>query len=79
MWLRVGASDEMEMEARDDGPGVADADVDRIFQWFQTTRPDGQGIGLPSSRRMAEAMGGSLDMVRAKPATFRLSVPRGAA
>ena len=37
---------------------------------------NGSGLGLPLSRRMAEALGGSLDLAAAQPATFRLTLPR---
>jgi signal transduction histidine kinase len=55
---------------RDDGPGLSDPAG--VFDWFHTTRASGSGVGLPVSRRMAEAGGGRLELVSARPATFRL-------
>lgn len=44
----------------DNGPGV-DADiVDELFDPFVTNRPEGTGLGLSTSRRIAEAHGGTL-------------------
>lgn len=50
----------------DDGPGLAPADWDRIFEPYQTAhdspgRPGSVGIGLAISRQLAELMGGNLD------------------
>ncbi len=58
----------------DDGPGVDDPD--HLFDWFHTTRAKGSGLGLPTSRRMAQALGGSLVLVSARPAIFRLELPQ---
>lgn len=58
----------------DDGPGL-DGDPEEVFEWFHTTRARGSGLGLPTSRRIAVAMDGSLTCVRARPATFRLELP----
>jgi signal transduction histidine kinase len=46
----------------DDGPGVPEKDRARIFQRFVTTRPGGNGLGLSTSREIAEAHGGTLEL-----------------
>lgn len=69
------SADRLEVEIVDDGPGVPDAAIDLVFAWFHTTRATGSGLGLPLSRRIAEALGGSLELVAARPATFRLRLP----
>ena len=71
------------VEVTDDGPGIAAADVDRIFEPFSRLHasaetPEGSGLGLAIARSLARRSGGRLT-VTSQPgqgATFRLSVPR---
>jgi len=60
----------------DNGPGIAPGDEEQIFEWFHTTRAQGSGLGLPTSRRMVNAMGGSLELLSARPVVFELRLPR---
>src|SRR5213596_2904265 len=50
--------DSVEIFVQDEGPGVMN--TANLFGPFLTTQPDGSGIGLPLSRQIAEAHGGSL-------------------
>jgi two-component system nitrogen regulation sensor histidine kinase NtrY len=50
--------DSVEIFVQDEGPGVMNPA--NLFVPFFTTKPDGSGIGLPLSRQIAEAHGGSL-------------------
>src|SRR6266487_5691421 len=50
--------DSVEIFVQDGGPGVMN--TANLFVPFFTTKPDGSGIGLPLSRQIAEAHGGSL-------------------
>lgn len=61
----------------DDGPGIPPEDRERLFQPFVTERLDGNGIGLPLARRIAEAHGGGLDCLRSElgGARFQLLLP----
>lgn len=70
-------ADDDGLEIVDDGPGIDDPAV--LFDWFRTTRAQGSGIGLPVSRRIVEALGGQLELVRPRPATFRIQLPRRSA
>jgi len=50
----------------DEGSGIAAADVDRIFDIYETKAVDerhGTGLGLPLSRRLARLLGGELKAV----------------
>jgi signal transduction histidine kinase len=51
----------------DDGPGIAAADRERLFEPFFTTRraKGGTGLGLPIARSLLEACGGSIRLVEA--------------
>lgn len=65
-----------EVTVADDGPGVAPEDRVRIFQRFVTTRPGGSGLGLSTSREIAEAHGGQLTLRDGGTgATFVLQLP----
>src|SRR5213595_2331219 len=55
-WRETG--DSVEIFIEDEGPGIMN--TANLFVPFFTTKPDGSGIGLPLSRQIAEAHGGSL-------------------
>ena len=44
----------------DDGGGVSEATLPHMFTPHFTTKPDGHGLGLAHSRRLAQLMGGDL-------------------
>jgi signal transduction histidine kinase len=50
----------------DNGPGISEDSIDKIFIPFFTTRPKGSGIGLSISRQIMRAHGGNLK-VRSVP------------
>lgn len=70
-------------DVADDGPGVPAAAVSRVFEPFFTTkrRGAGTGLGLPTSRRIAELHGGGLDLAESRPGrtVFRVRLRRAAA
>jgi signal transduction histidine kinase len=65
------------VEVQDAGPGIDPADLDRLFQSFYTTKPDGIGMGLAISRSIVEAHGGRLSAAPNQPrgAAFRFTLP----
>lgn len=46
------------VEVSDTGAGLKDGDLDRIFEHFVSTKPDGLGMGLAISRSIIAAHGG---------------------
>ncbi|NUR07601.1 MAG: HAMP domain-containing histidine kinase, partial [Nocardioidaceae bacterium] len=77
--------DAVRLDVRDDGPGVAAPDRERVFDRFWTADPartpatGGSGLGLPIARAVAVRHGGTLDLAaRDGPgAHFVLRVPAG--
>jgi signal transduction histidine kinase len=70
---------EVTVSVRDGGVGIDVARMERLFEAFYTTKPQGMGMGLAISRSIIEMHGGRL---WAKPndgfgATFSFSVPAG--
>jgi signal transduction histidine kinase len=70
-----------QLTIRDQGQGIADHDLPRIFEQFYTTDPSrkgsGVGLGLAIAKRIVEAHGGSIT-VNSKThqgATFTLCLP----
>jgi len=65
--LRVeGRDGQVVVEVSDEGPGVPDEMVPRLFEPFATTKPRGQGtgLGLSISRSILRQLGGSLRYAR---------------
>jgi GAF domain-containing protein/anti-sigma regulatory factor (Ser/Thr protein kinase) len=77
------ADKQFVLTVRDTGPGIADADQERIFGEFQqidntsTRKQGGTGLGLAISKRMVEMQGGliSVDSVLGRGSTFRVVLP----
>jgi signal transduction histidine kinase len=62
---------------QDSGPGIDPTKLDRIFDAFYTTKPDGLGMGLSVCRTIIEAHGGKLWATAVSPhgALFQLVLP----
>ena len=58
--LRVKHREEVLVEVSDRGIGISDDDLERIFESFYSTKPDGLGVGLAICRKLIEAHGGKL-------------------
>jgi signal transduction histidine kinase len=46
----------------DDGPGIQAAVLDRLFEPFFSTHPNGTGLGMSIAQRIAAAHGGSIEV-----------------
>ena len=69
----VGGDDEVvEVAICDSGPGVAEADRERVFEPFYSTR-GATGLGLTVSRQIVERHGGTIVMAGT---TARIRLPR---
>jgi signal transduction histidine kinase len=52
---------------RDSGPGLDPQKLDRLFEAFYTTKPQGMGMGLAICRSIVEAHGGQISVARNEP------------
>ncbi len=50
------------VSVRDNGPGLTEEQLSRIFEPFYTTKIHGTGLGMPISRRLVEAHGGQIEI-----------------
>jgi PAS domain S-box-containing protein len=65
---------------RDSGPGLDAESLNRLFETFYTTKPEGLGMGLAISRSIIEAHGGRLWATANAPhggAVFQFTLPIG--
>ncbi len=61
--LRLRADQEgdfVRLAVEDSGPGVVNDALEQLFEPFNTTKPDGMGLGLAISRNLMRAQGGDL-------------------
>ncbi|MEJ8848044.1 sensor histidine kinase [Variovorax rhizosphaerae] len=76
--IEVRTQDAMgQLVVSDNGPGIAEEALPRLFEPFYSTREGGLGLGLSLSESLASDMGGSLaaDASMAGGARFVLSLP----
>jgi signal transduction histidine kinase len=67
----------VELEVRDNGPGMSESQQRRVFEPYFTTRSEGTGLGLAIVRGTVESLGGTirLDTSPGKGAQFRIQLP----
>ena len=76
---------EVQVSVADSGPGIAEHDLERIFEEFQQTETgieqrEGTGLGLALSKRLVELHGGRIwvDTKVGSGSTFTFTLPAGA-
>jgi len=72
------ASEWVEVAISDTGVGIGREDLDRIFEPYFTTKPEGTGLGLALAHRIVEEHGGTLTAEssgQGRGATFRVRLP----
>jgi signal transduction histidine kinase len=80
--LTMGAALEKDrrvaLKVEDTGSGIPAADLERIFDLYYTTKPEGTGIGLSIVYRIVQLHGGEIEVesTEDRGTTFRLLLPR---
>ena len=77
---KEGQPAEVYLEVMDDGPGLAEKVMLKLFQPFITTKKTGVGLGLSIVKRIVESHGGRLDVESPRSdikrgALFRATIP----
>lgn len=75
----VESADAVTLSVHDTGLGVAEADLDRVFDGFFTTKDTGMGIGLAICQSIIAEHGGEIGVTNhpAGGAVFRVILPVG--
>lgn len=74
---RVSDDSRLHISIEDNGDGIPDEFVEKLFQPFFTTKETGTGLGLPISRRIIEDHGGEIEVDRSDlgGAKFTIKLP----
>jgi C4-dicarboxylate-specific signal transduction histidine kinase len=77
---KVAEPEGVRITVEDSGIGIDRQKIERIFETFFTTKPQGMGMGLSICRTIVEAHGGTLSAIpkRDHGATFRFVLPASA-
>ena len=69
-------TDTIIVEVKDNGSGISEQNLPKLFTHFFTSKPDGLGMGLSISRSIIEAHGGRLDVkdISNRGATFYFTI-----
>jgi two-component system, cell cycle sensor histidine kinase and response regulator CckA len=62
-WPLREAEHYVELVVRDDGPGIGEDDIRRVFEPFYTTKTTGRGLGLSVVQGIVKAHGGSIKLL----------------
>jgi two-component system, sporulation sensor kinase E len=73
----LDASGFIRLSLQDDGSGISEVDLDRVFEFYYTTKDEGTGLGLSIAQRIIYEHGGRID-VQSEPgvgSTFSIYLP----
>ncbi|HTO47210.1 MAG TPA: ATP-binding protein [Burkholderiales bacterium] len=75
--VRLDGADAVSVQVADRGAGIAEGDLERVFESFYSTKPTGLGVGLAICRKLIEAHGGALRATHnpGGGAVFQLTLP----
>lgn len=78
VWLEVFSDEQQVMlQVKDNGPGLSEEELQRLFEPFYTTKDNGLGLGLTISKRIMESFDGQISVSsNADGATFKLVLER---
>lgn len=74
----VGHDAVVEIRVTDTGPGIEPEKLEKIWQPFFSTKGGGTGLGLPTTRRIVEELGGDIGVVSepGRGTRFTIVLPR---
>jgi hypothetical protein len=69
--------DYLEVAVRDNGPGLNQEQMARVFEPFYTTKTKGTGLGMPIAQRIVRVHGGEIEVGHPpRGAEFKIRLPR---
>ncbi len=78
-WRTEARGDSVAITIDDHGKGVSEANRDKIFEPYVTTKATGTGLGLAIARKIAIEHGGELSVAAQRPpsggARFVITLP----
>jgi signal transduction histidine kinase len=76
-FVKEGAKRHAILMVRDTGVGIAQEDLDHIFEPFFSRKVGGTGLGLATTARIVEDHQGTIDVLsqRGKGTTFTVHLP----
>jgi signal transduction histidine kinase len=73
------AKEHVSIHIRDTGVGIPEGEVNKVFDPFYTTKPQGIGLGMAIAHKVIAGHGGSIDLesVEGDGTMVTIELPRG--